>query len=50
MYETREPNGFEAFVEKLYVNWLKFLDKLGDFLIPIVPKIIHFWARLLGNK
>lgn len=50
VYETREPNGFESFVEKLYVNWLKFLDKLGDFLIPIVPKIIHFWARLLGNK
>lgn len=50
VFETREPTGFESFVEKVYVKWLAFLDKLGDFLIPIVPKIIHFWARLLGNK
>ena len=50
VYETREPNGFESVVEKLYVKWLEFLDKLGDFLIPIVPQIVHYIATLLGNN
>ncbi|MBQ7541729.1 MAG: hypothetical protein IJT44_05505 [Clostridia bacterium] len=49
VYETREPNGFETVVEKVYVKWLEFLDKLGDFLLPIVPQIVHYIATLLGK-
>ena len=50
VYETREPNGFESFVEKIYVKWLAFLDVLGDHFIRVLPKVLAFWARLLGNK
>lgn len=50
VYETREPTGSEAFVEKLYVKWLAFLDVLGDVLLKITPKLLAFWATILGNK
>lgn len=50
VYETREPTGGEAFVEKLYVKWLAFLDVLGDVLIKLTPKLLAFWAKILGNK
>lgn len=49
VYETREPSGFESFVEKLYTNWCAFLDKLGDVLLKVVPKLIAFWAKILGK-
>ena len=50
VYETREPTGWENFVEKLYVKWLAFLDVLGNVLIKTTPKLLAFWARILGNK
>ena len=50
VYETREPTGGENFVEKLYVKWLAFLDVLGNALLKITPKLISFWAKILGNK
>lgn len=50
VFETREPNGFESFQEKMYDAWKAFLDKLGDALLKIVPKIIAFWARVLGKN
>jgi hypothetical protein len=50
VYETREPTGGEAFVEKLYVKWLAFLDVLGNVLIKVTPKLLAFWAKILGNK
>ncbi len=50
VYETREPTGAESFVEKLYVKWLAFLDVLGNALLKITPKLIAFWAKILGNK
>lgn len=50
VYETREPTGGEAFVEKLYVKWLAFLDVLGDMLLKTTPKLLAFWAKILGNK
>lgn len=50
VYETREPNGFESFVEKLYVKWLAFLDVLGDHYIRTLPKVIDLLAKLLGNR
>lgn len=49
VYETREPTGFESFVEKMYTNWCIFLDKLGDVLLKVVPKLIAFWAKILGK-
>ena len=50
VYETREPTGSESFVEKIYVKWLAFLDLLGNLLLKITPKMLAFWAKLLGNK
>lgn len=50
VFETREPTGGETFVEKIYVKWCAFLDVLGNALLKIVPKLIAFWARILGNK
>lgn len=50
VYETREPAGAEVFVEKLYVKWLAFLDVLGNVLLKTTPKLLAFWARILGNK
>lgn len=50
IYTTRERSGFENFLEKLYTKWLGFLDKVGDLLIPVVPKVVEFWARLLGKN
>ena len=50
VFETREPTGGEAFVEKIYVKWLAFLDVLGNILLKITPKLIAFWAKILGNK
>ena len=50
VYETREPTGSEVFVEKLYVKWLAFLDVLGNVLLKVTPKMLAFWALLLGNK
>ena len=49
VFETREPTGFENFVEGLYVNWLKFLDWLGNILIKTVPPMIELWAKILGK-
>lgn len=49
VYETREPSGFENFVEGVYVKWCAFLDKLGDVLLNVVPKLIAFWAKILGK-
>ncbi len=50
VYETREPTGSENFVEKIYVKWLAFLDVLGNLLLKTTPKMLAFWAKLLGNK
>lgn len=50
VYETREPTGAENFVEKLYVKWLAFLDVLGNVLLKTTPKLLAFWAMILGNK
>ena len=50
VFETREPTGSEAFVEKVYVKWCAFLDLLGNVLLKIVPKLVAFWAKILGNK
>lgn len=50
VYETREPTGKEAFVEKLYSKWLAFLDVLGNILLKTTPALIAFWAKILGNK
>lgn len=50
VYETREPTGSESFVEKIYVKWLAFLDVLGNALLKITPKLLAFWATILGNK
>jgi hypothetical protein len=50
VYETREPTKMESFVEKLYVKWLEFLDVLGNLLLKITPKLVSFWAKLLGNR
>lgn len=50
VYETREPTGGEAFVEKLYSKWLAFLDVLGNVLLKTTPKLLAFWAKILGNK
>ena len=50
VYETREPTGFESFLEKIYSKWLAFLDKIGDGLIVFVPKVIELWARMLGKN
>lgn len=50
VYETREPTGGEVFVEKIYVKWLAFLDVLGNALLKITPKLLAFWAKILGNK
>jgi hypothetical protein len=49
VYETREPTGWESFVEQLYSKWRAFLDVLGDILIKLVPQLVSFWAKLLGN-
>lgn len=49
VFETREPTGAENFVEGVYANWVKFLDKLGDLLIKIVPKMVAVWAKILGK-
>lgn len=49
VYETREPSGFESFVEKMYTNWCIFLDKLGDVLLKVVPKLVAFLAKILGK-
>ena len=50
VFETREPTDFEAFQEKTHENWMKFLDKIGDVLLKIVPKIVAFWAKVLGKN
>ena len=50
VFATREPTNYEQFQEKNYANWLKFLDKLGDLLLKIVPKIFAIWAKMLGKK
>jgi len=49
VFETREPNGFESFLESLYVKWLEYLDWVGDILIKIIPPMVEFWAKLLGK-
>ena len=49
VYETREPEGVEPVLEQLYSKWLAFLDVVGDYLIPIVPELLHRLAKLLGN-
>lgn len=50
VFETREPTSFESFQEKLFNAWNAFLDKIGDRLLIIVPKLIAFLARILGKK
>lgn len=50
VYETREPTGSEAAMEKFYSKWLAFLDLLGNLFLKTTPKLIAFWAKLLGNK
>lgn len=50
VYDTAEPTGWQSFVEANYSNWLKFLDVIGNMLLKIVPAVLAFWARLLGNK
>lgn len=49
VFETREPNGFESFLETLYTKWLEYLDWVGDILIKIIPPMVEFWAKLLGK-
>lgn len=50
VFEMSEPTGWQSFVEMNYANWLKFLDVIGNVLLKIVPAVLAFWARLLGNK
>lgn len=50
VYETREPNGFESFLESLYNIWLDYLDWVGDILIKVVPALVEFSAKMLGKK
>ena len=50
VFETREPTKWEAFQEKMYDHWMAFLDKIGDVLLKIVPKMMAFWAKVLGKN
>lgn len=50
VFETREPTSFEAFQEKVHDRWMAFLDKIGDVLLKVIPKIFAFWAKVLGKN
>ena len=50
VYETREPNGFENFLEKIYTKWCDFLDMIGDHWIKLVPEIFASVAKILGKN
>ena len=50
VYETREPNGFESFLESLYNIWLDYLDWVGDILIKVLPALVEISAKMLGKK
>ena len=50
VFETREPTGYEAFQEKNYERWMAFLDKIGDVMLKVLPKIMAFWAKVLGKN
>ena len=50
VFETREPTSYEAFQEKVHTRWMAFLDKIGDLLLKIVPKMFAFWAKVLGKN